>query len=237
METRRGPRPPLTPEAIVTAAVDLADSEGIGALSMRAVARRVGVEAMSLYHHVATKERMLDGMVDLVFSEIHAPRLGWPWRAEVKLRSESIREALLRHRWAVGLMDSRRAPGPDTLRHHDAVLGCLRTAGFSLALTGHAVATLDAHVYGFCLQEISLPFEGEADLAALGTTLLAELDVAGLPHFVEYARDRALLSGYSFAAEFDWGLQLILDGIERDLTAEGGGAVSGATPPRDHTLR
>lgn len=237
MAPRTNSRPPLTPGTVIKAAVAVADDEGIGALSMRAVARRLGVEAMSLYHHVATKDRMLDGMVDLVFGQIHDPRLDRPWRAEVTRRSESMRAALLRHRWAVGLMDSRRTPGPATLRHHNAVLGCLSAAGFSLALAGHAVATLDAHVYGFCLQEISLPFESQAQLADLGDTILAELDAEELPHFVEYARERVLRPDYDFAAEFGWGLEVILDGIERDLLAEGADAFSGAAPPPDHTAQ
>ncbi|MGB0100917.1 MAG: TetR family transcriptional regulator, partial [Nocardioides sp.] len=140
----RSARAALTREEIVRTAMEVADVDGLGAVSMRAVAKSLGVEAMSLYHHVANKDAMLDGMVDAVFTEFHAPRIDGDWAVEMRQRSVSARAALKRHPWAVGLMDSRRNAGFETLRHHDAVLGCLREAGFPLALTGHAFAVLDA---------------------------------------------------------------------------------------------
>ena len=217
--SRRGA---LHRDDVVAAAVALADDGGLGAVSMRSVAGRLGVEAMSLYHHVANKEDMLDGMVDVVFGQLHLPVVGGDWRVEMRARSQSGRAVLLRHRWAIGLMDSRRAPGPASLGHHDAVLGCLREAGFSLALAGHAFATLDAHLYGFVLQEVSLPFEAGTDAAALAREMLDALPEGELTYFREFARDRVLQPGYDFGAEFDVGLDLLLEGFAARLAAHSG---------------
>ncbi|WP_237089518.1 TetR/AcrR family transcriptional regulator C-terminal domain-containing protein [Nocardioides dokdonensis] len=203
----------------MAAAVGLADAEGVAALSMRSVGRSLGVEAMSLYHHVAHKEDLLDGMVDAVFAEFHAPVIGGDWREEMRRRSLSARTVLKKHPWAVGMMEARRSAGFETLRHHDAVLGCLREAGFSLALTGHAFAVLDAHLYGFLVQELSLPFDGEQDLAALGEQMLDALPEGQLPYFREFALEHALQPGYAFGDEFDVGLELVLDGLEARLRA------------------
>lgn len=216
----RPPRAPLTREAILAAAIAIADTDGLGALSMRAVARALGVEAMSLYHHVASKDAMLDGMVDTVFTEFHAPVIGGPWRSELRTRSQSAREVLTRHPWAVGLMDSRRGAGFATILHHDAVLGCLREAGFSWTLAGSAFALLDAHLYGFVLQELALPFDGEADLADLATSITDAVPDGMLPYFRGFVVERALTPGYSFAPEFEIGLDLILDGLEQRLATE-----------------
>jgi AcrR family transcriptional regulator len=181
---------------------------------MRAVARELGVEAMSLYHHVAHKEALLDGMVDVVFTEFHLPEVGGDWQSEMRRRSTTGREALLRHAWAVGLMDSRTSPGPATLRHHDAVLACLRGAGFSVAMTAHAFALLDAHLYGFLVQELSLPFREGDDVAGLAASML-EGQADGLPHLAEMAREHVQQPGYSFGDEFEFGLDLVLEGLER----------------------
>jgi len=214
----RPTREPLTRDSILGAAMAIADSDGLAALSMRAVARQLGVEAMSLYHHVANKDAMLDGMIDLVFAEFHSPTIGAPWRGEMRTRSDSARSALKRHSWAVGLMNSRRNAGFDTLDHHDAVLGCLREAGFSWPLAGTAFALLDAHLYGFVLQELALPFEGEADLAELGEDIMARLPEGALPYFRGFANEQALQPGYEFGTQFAIGLDLILDGLERRLS-------------------
>ena len=210
-------RLPLTRDRVVAEAVALADERGLAALSMRALAARLGVEAMSLYHHLANKDALLDAMVDAVFGAMHLPAVRGDsgWRGELRERSVSGRRVLTRHRWAVGLMDSRRTPGPATLQHHDAVLGCLRGGGFPLRETGSAFALLDAYLYGFMLQELSLPFEGEADLAALGGEILAPEVRATYPHFTEFAEGRALVPGYAFGDEFEVGLELVLDGLER----------------------
>lgn len=213
-------RPGLTRDRIVEAAVERADKRGVTGLSMRGVATDLGVEAMSLYHHVPHKEALLDAMVDVVFAEFHSPVVGEDWAEQMRLRSHSARDAMKRHRWAIGLMDSRRTPGFQTLEHHDAMLGCLRAAGFSLALTGHAAALLDAHLYGFVVQEVSLPFENADQLADLGADILGELPEGTLVHFKEFAVEYALAPGYDFGREFGYGLELVLEGLARRLEAE-----------------
>ncbi len=212
--------PALSREAIVEAAIAEADAGGLAAVSMRGVGRRLGVEAMSLYHHVGTKDAMLDAMVDAVFAEFHSPEPDGEWTEELRLRHRTARAALKRHPWAVGLMDSRTNPGPQNLAHHDAVLGCLRGAGCSLALTGHAFALLDAHLYGFLVQELSLAFQDEAALAEIGEQILTALPEGALPHFREFALEHALQPGYDFGDEFDVGLDLILEGLAARLRAE-----------------
>lgn len=207
----------LTRESIVAAAIEIADAEQLGALSMRSVAQRLGVKPMSLYNHIGNKEELLAGMVDAVFAEFHAPTPGAEWRSELKRRAVTAREALKRHPWAVGLMDSRRNAGYQTLLHHDAVIGCLREAGFSLTLTGHAFAVLDAHLYGFMVQELSLPFQPGQDLADLGQQIVATLPEGHLPYFREFTLEHALRPGYDFGNEFEVGLELILDGLARWL--------------------
>ena len=230
-------RPPLSRPRVVAEAIALADEQGLPALSMRALAGRLGVEAMSLYHHVAGKEVLLDAMVDAVFGEMHLPVVGGDWRAELRARSVTGRAVLLRHRWAVGLMDSRRSPGPENLRHHDAVLGCLAAQGFSLAAAGTAFALLDAHLYGFMQQEVSLPFQGEADLAALGAELLAPEVRAAYPHFTAFAEGRARQPGYAFGDEFEVGLDLVLGALE-GLRSAGPAATASpvATAPIEVTV-
>ena len=208
-------RPALTRTAVLDAAVVLADRDGLAALSMRSLARHLGVEAMSLYHHVAHKEALLDGMVDVVFGEIHLPRVGSDWATELRRRHESARAALTRHRWAVGLMDSRSAPGLMTLRHHDAVLGCLRSGGFSVPMAAHAFAVLDAHLYGFLVQELALPFAPGDDLEVMTTEMMADFPVDALPHLAELATQHVNRPDYAFGDEFSWGLELILDGLEQ----------------------
>lgn len=208
-------REPLTREDALAAAVALADREGIGSLSMRRLARELGVEAMSLYHHVANKDEILDGMVDAVFAEITLPSGGSDWKGAMRERAGSARDALTRHPWAVGLLDSRSSPGPNTLRHHDAVLGCLRGVGFSVDMAGHAFSLIDSYVYGFVMQEKSLPFETEEELEQLAGVLLEQLPADEYPHLREMTAEHVLRAGYDFGEEFAYGLDLILDGLER----------------------
>ena len=216
-QQRRGS---VTRDHVVAAAVDLADAAGVGALTMRALADALGVAPMSLYHHVPNKEAILDAVVDAVFAEVEAPVPGRPWRAELRRRSASLRAALGRHPWALALMEFRSSPGPATLRHHDAVLGTLRAGGFDLPATAHAYAVLDAFVYGFALQEAMLPIsrDGEtpADLVEQAAQDLAPaLEAGGMAHLAEFVTGHALRPGYSFAASFEVGLELVLDGLER----------------------
>ncbi len=210
-------RAALTRDAVVVAAVGIADTEGLAGLSMRAVARSLGVEAMSLYHHVANKDALLDGMVDAAFAEFHLPVIGADWRDQMRARSVSGREVLRRHPWAVGLMDSRRGAGFETLRHHDAVLGCLREAGFSWLLAGHAFAVLDAHLYGFLVQELALPFESPEGAGELAAEMFDALEAADLHYLRDFAVERVLQPGYDFGDEFEVGLDLILDALAGEL--------------------
>jgi AcrR family transcriptional regulator len=209
------PRTPLTRKRVLQAAVALADETGIESLTMRKLGQALGVEAMSLYYHVANKEALLDGMVDLVFGEIEFPTGGADWKAAMRQRAVSARAALRRHPWAVALMESRRTPGPANLRHHDAVLGCLRRAGFAVALTAHAYSLLDAYVYGFALQEASLPFKGPEETTEVAQEIMAGFPADAYPHLTELAVQHVLRPGYDYGDEFEFGLDLILDGLER----------------------
>jgi AcrR family transcriptional regulator len=209
----------LTRERALAAAVALADAEGLGALTMRRLASTLNVEAMSLYHHVSNKEDILDGMVDLVYAEIDAPSPGEEWQPALRRRAHSMRSALLRHPWAISLMEARRSPGPANLRHHDRVLGCLRTAGFSLPMTGHAYALVDAYTYGFAHEEVTLPFDNPDETQELAGDLIAGLPAEEYPHLAEFTADHVLQPGYNYADEFDFGLEVILDGLGRALAA------------------
>lgn len=208
-----GDRPGLSRRRVVEAAVAVADRSGLGAVSMRKVGAELGVEAMSLYHHVAGKEDLLDALADEIFAGIASPTPGEPWRPAMQRRAHSARAVLAQHPWALGLIESRRTPGPALLQHHDAVLGCLRLGGFSVALAAHAFSVLDAYVYGFVLTEVNLPL-GPGDSA---DDLIAEMDlpVDAYPHFAEMVHELVLGKDYSYAGEFDYGLGLILDELER----------------------
>jgi AcrR family transcriptional regulator len=207
-------RTPLSRGQVLQAAVTLADESGIGALSMRKLGQVLGVEAMSLYNHVASKGDLLDGMIDVVFSEVGLP-VGDGWKAAMRQRAISVREVLGRHRWAIGLMESRSSPGPATLRHHDAVLGCLRGAGFSVELTAHAYSLLDSYIYGFALQEASLPFGTAEETGQVAEEIARRMPAGEYPHLAELASAHILQPGYQYGGEFEIGLDLILDALER----------------------
>ncbi len=218
-------------ERVIDAAGAIADESGLEALTMRALAARLGVKPMSIYHHVAGKDVVLDALVDRVFTEVALPTPGGAWRVEVAARARSAHEALRRHPWAVGLLESRRSPGPATLRQHDAMLGVLREAGFSLELSGHAYSLLDAYVYGFVVQEVSLPFEDTAT-AEVVESIMTEMPVGEYPYLTEFAVGRAMQPGYSFAAEFEVGLELVLDAIGAAYAAERAASDRSATMGR-----
>jgi AcrR family transcriptional regulator len=211
------PREQLTEERVLRTAVALADRHGIEWLSMRKLADELGVSAMSPYYYVPNKERLIDGMVDIVFSEIEPPSLELDWKTAMRRRAVSTREALNRHRWAIGHMEGRTDHGPANLRLHDAVLGCLRAAGFSLEMTVHAYSVQDAYIYGFVLQETDMSSETPDDFAAEAQRQMdAYQDVlADYPHLVEVVGGYVAKAGYDYAAEFLFGLDLILDGLDR----------------------
>ncbi len=210
-------RIPLSRERVLTVAVALADERGMGALSMRKLGEALGVEAMSLYNHVANKDELLDGMVDVVFGEIDLPSGGTDWRTAMRRRAVSAREALSRHSWAIGLMESRTSPGPATLRHHDGVIGSLRAAGFSIEMAAHAFSALDSYIYGFALQEATLPFHTPEETAAVAQMIMANFPRDEYPHLAELTIGHVLQPGYDYGNEFEFGLDLILDGLERAL--------------------
>jgi AcrR family transcriptional regulator len=204
----------LSREKVVRAAVEMADEARGNVPSTRKLAERLGVQAMALYHHFRNKDALLDGMVDFVFAEIEFPADA-DWKTAMRGRAKSMREVLVRHPWSVGLMDSRANPGPATLRHHDAVIGCLRSQGFTVAGAAHAFSLLDAYTYGFVLQELALPFESPGDLEEVAGPILEQAAMEGFPHLAELAVEHALRPGYAYADEFWIGLDLILDGLEQ----------------------
>ena len=212
-------RPPLSRERVLRGAVAVADAGGIGALTMRSLARELGVKPMSLYYYVAGKAEILDGIVDLVFSEIDLPSPGGDWQSQMRRRADSARRTLRRHPWAIGLMESRANPGPATLRHHEATLATLRRAGFSVAMTAHAYALLDSYIYGFALQEAALPFNPETVTEA--TEAITEQFASEYPHLVEMATEHILRPGYDFGDEFEIGLTVILDALTRSIRGDG----------------
>ncbi len=223
---RRRSGPPLSRERVLQAAVELAQRDGIESLTMRKLADELGAGAMSLYHYVPNKDVLLDGMVDLVFGEIEPPSTDDDWRTAMRRRAISTREALNRHRWAVGLMESRTTPGLAGLRLHNAVLGCLREAGFSIEMAIHAYSVQDAYIYGFALQEKSLPFESAEESAAVAEEQVREFaELADerqfgalaeeFPYLAEVVAGHVAKVGYDFAAEFEYGLDLILDALDK----------------------
>jgi AcrR family transcriptional regulator len=210
----------LTRERVLAAAVAFADERGIESLTMRKLGEALAVEAMSLYNHVANKDQLLDGMVDIVFSEVGLPSGDVDWKTAMRRRAVSARQVLSRHRWAIGLMESRTSPGPATLRHHDAVIGCLRGAGFSVAMAAHAFSLLDSYVYGFALQEATLPFDTAEQTAELAEMILSSLQPDEYPHLTELTVEHVLKPGYDYGNEFEFGLDLILDGLELRVPIE-----------------
>ena len=210
-------RTPLSRERVLRAAVALADERGTEELTMRKLAKELGVEAMSLYNHVANKGDLLDGMIDLVFSEIEPPAAGGDWRAELRKRAVSTREALLRHPWAVGEMEGRTNHGPSNMKVHDAVLGCLRAAGFSIEMTVHAMSIQDAYIYGFALQQTDMSSRTPEDFAAEAQRQMVDYAdaLADYPHLVEVVGGYVAKARYDYDSEFLFGLDVLLDALER----------------------
>jgi AcrR family transcriptional regulator len=217
----RRERAPLSRDRVLRGAVAVADAAGIGSLTMRSLAQELGVKPMSLYHYFANKDEILDGIVDLVFEEIELPDPHGDWQAQMRRRANSTRRALRRHPWAIGLLESRTSPGPATLRHHDAVIGALRSAGFSVELTAHAYALLDSYVYGFALQEAALPFEGPDTAAGVAEPMMEQFPADEYPNLVEMAAEYILKPGYDFGNEFEFGLGVILDALGRSVPDSG----------------
>ena len=211
---RIGARAGLTRSLVLEAAMALADAEGLDALTMRRLGERLGVEGMSVYRHVADKSDLLDGLVDLVYAEIHLPPPTGPWRAWLRHRAVAVHAALEAHPWATALMESRVHPGPGVLGHHEAVLVVLLGAGFDGASATRAYNLLDSYIYGFAVQQANLPFGTADELAEVGEEMLATLPMDAYPSLFRVARE-LLDAGFDYASEFEAGLDLVLDSIER----------------------
>jgi hypothetical protein len=205
---------PLSKERIVQAAVALAGAGGFGSFSMRSLAQELDAAPMSLYRHFANKEDLLDGMIDVVFSEVYSPVIGGAWKTELRKRCISVRKGLRHHPWAVGLMETRMSPGPASAEHHNATLGCLREAGFPFRDAVHAYNLLDAYTYGFALQEKTIPFETPEQSAEMAKVTVGEKG-SEYPYLAEVVVEFATSGGYDYTEEFGFGLDLILDGLER----------------------
>ncbi len=207
----------LSAVRVIEGAVTLADRIGMASFTIRKLATELDVKPMTIYHHVPNKEAIIDGMVDLVFSQIDLPPTDEDWKSAMRHRSVSARGVLAEHPWAPPLMESRMTPGPATLRHHDAVIGCFRGGGFSIEMTAHAYALIDSYLYGFALQEANLPVGGEADetdVAEAVEAVTGHLSAEQYPNLLALTTEHVMQPGYDFGAEFLYGLNLILDGLE-----------------------
>jgi AcrR family transcriptional regulator len=204
----------LSREKVLQKALELADRGGIAAVSIRSLAESMGTKPMTLYYYVANKDQILDGLVDLVFAEIETPQAGGAWQEQMRRRAHSVRKVLRRHPWAIGLLESRKAPGPATLKHHEATLGTLRAAGFTVEQTARAYSLLDSYIYGFALQEAALPIAGDGPMAEVAAPILERFATGEYPHMVEIATQVVMQPGYDYGNEFAYGLELILNALQ-----------------------
>jgi AcrR family transcriptional regulator len=215
-------RAPLSREVVLDAAIAVADAQGDGSLTIRSVASHLAVQPMALYYHFANKRDIVDGMLDRVFGEIDLPCPEGDWRVEMARRAQSARLVLRRHPWSIPLLQSGTAPGPATLRHHDALIATLRGAGFSVRMTAHAYALIDSYVYGFALSETSLPINGPQTVAEVAKEMERQHPLDGYPSLAEFSREHIMAPDYDFGEEFGFGLDLILDGLASVLHSAGG---------------
>ncbi len=211
------PRQPLTRQRVVQAAIEHADTAGLEALTMRHLAKALNAAPMALYRHVSSRDDLIDAMIDVVFSEIALPLGGTGWKQSMRERALSLRDILVRHRWAIGLMESRRHPGPANLRHHDAVIGKLRSAGFDVAMVAHAYSLLDGYIYGFALTNMNMPLDTPAEVEAMAHDMFEPFPANEYPNLTEFVSDHILKPGYDHAGEFEYGLDVILNGLEQAL--------------------
>ena len=208
------PRTPLSRERVLRAAIGVADQVGLESLTMRRLGTHLGVEAMSLYKHVANKDDLLDGMVDLVVSEIDLPAAEADWKTAMRMRALSARQILTRHPWAIGMMEARATMGPAALRYADAVIGSLRAGGFSVAMAAHAFVVLDSFIYGFVVQEMGMPIDSTEQPARRTGAVLQTIADNPYPHLAEVAAEHVNGPGFDYANEFEFGLALILDALD-----------------------
>lgn len=206
-------RPSLSRDHVLESAVALADDIGIEALTIRKLATAMGTKPMTIYRHVPSKEAIVDGMVDSVFAEIERPPTDGDWLGALRRRCVSARSVLNRHPWAAPLMESRTSPGPETLGHHDSVVGCLRRGGLSWQMVAHANAMLDAYIYGFALLEASLPSQAEGEFVEAVKDIASALDADAYPHLVGFTVEHVFQPGYDFSGTFEVGLDVILEAV------------------------
>jgi AcrR family transcriptional regulator len=207
-------RETLTRDRIMRGALAVADAGGLAALTIRSLATELGVKPMAVYHYVANKDEILDGLVDQVFSEIEPPSPDGEWRDEIGRRMVSAREALRRHPWAIALMESRSTPGPASLSRHEATLATLRQGGFTVAAAAHAYALIDSYVYGFAVQETSLPIGKPEDMGEVAREIMETFEGGAYPYMTEIATEHVMQPGYDFGDEFEIGRELVLDALE-----------------------
>ncbi|MGD1906894.1 MAG: TetR/AcrR family transcriptional regulator C-terminal domain-containing protein [Leptolyngbyaceae cyanobacterium] len=203
----------LSRDRVLQSAIQLADQAGITSLSMRKLAEGLGVKAMSLYNHVANKDDLLDGMVDIVTSEIELPSLEIAWKTAMQRRATSAHTVLMRHPWATMAMVSRVNVGPAMLRYVDATLGCLVNAGFSFEMADHAWNAIDSHIYGFTLQALNFPFEAK-DYADVAKSYVAMIPEDQYP-YLNPLTQQVMTGRYDGLHDFAFGLELILEGLDR----------------------
>lgn len=218
MSTSKDPasgRAPLTRERVLRAAISHADTVGLQGLSMRGLAGLLNVAPMALYRHVANREGLIDAMVDVVFGEVVLPSGGADWKTAMRERGLSMLGVLTRHPWAIGLMESRRHPGKANLRHHDAVIGKLRSAGFDVAMVAHAYSLLDSYIYGFAMTHVRMAVETPAEVTAMAEEMFEPFPPNEYPNLAEFVNDHVMTPGYQYVDEFGYGLDRVLDAIER----------------------
>jgi AcrR family transcriptional regulator len=208
----------LSRERVIEAAIGLADAGGIHALSMRRLAQELGVEAMSLYHYVPSKRDLLDEIADRVVGEIELPDETSPWKPALRRLALSAYDAFTRHPWAASLVLSGSGTGPARVAYMEAILGTLRRAGFSAAMTDHGYHAIESHIMGFTLWEVGMDLGTSEELASLATGFLDSLPGGAFPHLEEHIQQHLLPRDQADEGEFAFGLDLILDGFERLLS-------------------
>ena len=212
--SKKASRVPVTRDRALQVAVKLSDQGGVESLSMRKLAQELGVEAMSLYHHVKNKEDILDGMVDLVSSEIELPAYNTDWKEAIRHWANSLRTVLTRHPWAIGLMYSRATPSLTNMQNLNTVIGCLRQVGFSVQMAANAISLLDSYIYGFVLQEVNLPFGDATEFAEGVEGVAQQLSPNEFPYLLELSSELVLQPGYSYGNQFYFGFDLILESLD-----------------------
>lgn len=217
---KAGARGSLSRALVMETALAMLDEGGLESLSMRNLGKRLGVEAMSLYNHVAGKDDVVEGALELAVAEIALPEPGEPWREAMRRRAASARSAFERHPWAAALVDSRTGASPARLKYYDAILGALTGAGFPLAEAAMAFSALDSFVYGYGLQRRNAAAPGEDGPRKRARAFRDEMPAEAYPHVARMA-ELAAERGYDPEADFEYGLSLLLDGLERRLPAKG----------------